>query len=269
MPSFRISLIAASFFALFQAPHAQAFHLEDHERIMKQAMSEFQVCFPNKLSADTQKAIWQSDLNEDLNIFLKDTLYSHFYNPTKKLEMRRYDSSVRVKDKQSELITIIKTNADLNESSNAARLGAAAHHIQDMAVPAHVVPVGHGFGDGFEVYQFKGEISTGWSCSDIGRFSAGEDLRSIHKQTAMLTLTKVMNTQNSGLTGQDFWQPSSNSSFGHYGSVGNHFGQSKIVVNGRTLQIDPTFYDQLKQSQMKLAVQESLKALYWYSRLVH
>lgn len=249
--------------------HAHAFHLDDHKRIMIQAMNEMQACLPGKLTAASQRIIWQSDLQEDINILLKDTFYSHFYNPNKKLAMLRFDSSVRVKDEQSGLMKMVNTVDDLNQQSNSSGLGAAAHHIQDMAVPAHVVPVMHGLGDGFETYPFEGDISSGWSCAEIAKFSGSQDLLAILKETALLTLAKVQGTQYNGLSGEGFWKGSSDNQFGDYGVAGNNFGQAKILINGRTLTIDPQFYSSFKQAQMRLAVQQSIKALYWYLGLVH
>jgi hypothetical protein len=240
-----------------------AFGLADHARIMLQAAQEFSACFPGHLHPDDPSILVENDLDEDLNIARKDLLYSHFYNPYKTLKMLRFDSSIRVADVQTEL----------EDRPNAIDLLAhAIHHLQDASAPPHVVPVMHGPWDGFEAYAFNGDISSGWSCQEIANETRAEDLLAILKETAIQTLANVNAihlTLHTGastlvLTGNLFWQSSSDDRFGQYGALGNHFGQPLLVSDGMSFYVPAGFYDDFKQTQLRLAVRSSIQALYWY-----
>src|SRR4051812_19619266 len=112
---------------------AWAFSLGDHDRVTRQAAAELVKCFPGELSpGDVNRLVW-SDKLEDLNVLEKWWKYSHYFNPYHPLNMRRFDSSVRVR----ELERGLSAHWDLGN------LGHLIHHIQDMASPPHVVPVKH------------------------------------------------------------------------------------------------------------------------------
>ena len=67
------------------------------------------------------------------------------------------------------------------------------------------------------------------------------------------------------VSGDDFWRVSLNNDFGQYGFMGNHYGQERFVERGITYVVPKAFYQQFKQTQMKLAVQSTLLAMRWYS----
>src|SRR6185437_16560155 len=86
------------------APCARAYNLGDHKRIMLQAISEINACFPGLISSEDELVLWTSDLDEDVDLVRKDFVYSHYFNPYKHLNMRRYDSSVRVSALENALL---------------------------------------------------------------------------------------------------------------------------------------------------------------------
>jgi hypothetical protein len=262
---------------LFSAAHnARAFDLADHKRIILQAIDEYNACFNGRISTWNKTILWSADLEEDLNVVRKDLKYSHFYNPLKTLNMFRYDSSVRIDGLEKDLRA--SSNDDRMSVVNMTALGHAVHHLQDMAVPPHVVPVMHWMNDGFEEYTFSGEISSGFSCEDMKNFARNEDLEYFLKFTAMQTLNLVNNSSveigfiaegtpehlRVNLPLHAFWQESTNHDFGQYGSVGNNFGKTDFIVDGHRYLIDEKFYADFKQAQMKLAVQSTLRAFAWY-----
>ena len=255
---------------------AQAYHLGDHHRIALEAVAEINHCYPNLISEQHSFITWTSDLDEDLDILRKDFLYSHYFNPYKHLNMWRYDSSVRV----SRLETDLREDAaggDHNGFIVYAHLGHIIHQIQDATVPAHVVPVAHWLDDGFEVYPFTGNISSGLSCNDIAHpknAQSAPDPNTILVSTAKKTLASLAalhlkilrNNKPEFISGSAFWIESSNNDFGHYGVLGNHYGSSSFEENGEhyVLPHASNFYSEFKQQQMKLAVRASVRALYWF-----
>lgn len=268
-----------SLFLGFLSP-AQAFELNDHKRLMKQAISEVQACFPGTFTTMEENVLWASDMAEDINLIRKDLEYSHFYNPFKPIKMFRYTSPVRVERLEAETKNNI-TARNWSDMGSLSSVGYALHHIQDMAAPPHVVPVMHGLDDGFEKYEFTGDISSGLSCQEI--MTSNQDWMSLLDQTARQTMSNVaaihvqgqlsnnlaMTFENMELeiTGASFWEESALPEFGRYGFLGNNYGHTEFVENGVTYHIPESFYSQFKQAQMKLAVRASVKALSWYMKL--
>ncbi len=273
----RIKLNSIAFVILLST---QSFGLSlgDHKIVMTTAIADFNTCFPDKINSFSTQALWMADLEEDTNLLRKDLLYSHFYNPEKKLnDLIRYDSSVRV----LRLSEKIQNNSQLFGKFNPVilvDLGHLVHHIQDMAAPPHVVPVNHFFTDGFEKYAASTEdIRSGLSCDEIRNFSLTENYQEIHRSTALVTLALVRKTPvpvtihksvqenvKSQLSSINFWLPALTDNFGKYGYFGNRFGDPDITINQTNYSIPTEYYQNFKQSQLRLAVQSTLKALSFF-----
>jgi hypothetical protein len=282
MKSHIITLLLAT---LTFSTHARAFDLADHKNIMLQAVSEYNACFGNPIGAFKSYQLWQSDLLEDINIVEKDLYYSHFYNPYKKLEIvnfgvHRVDSSVRIKDLEADLVPIMH-EGDAASLSALGDLGHAIHQLQDMASPPHVVPVMHGLEDTFESkYNFKGDISSGWSCAQILAQAPGT-LDQVLYETSVATLNNVQyaqiplvwykdgQAQQTLVNGDAFWQRVGDNGFGSYGFLGNHYGEPDFVQDGIRYRVPTWFYRDFKQKQLKLGVQASLRALVWQLKKAH
>jgi hypothetical protein len=250
---------------------AAAYHLKDHAKIATQAYREFAGCFPTAGARLHVKALVQADLEEDLDIIDKLFMYSHFFNPNKELHMWRKGSAERVASLEPTLLQCRAPDASWNEDKILA-LGRLIHHFQDMTVPAHVVPVHHSAWDGFERYELRGEISSGWSCAEIA--AAGQDeLGEVLKQTALETLAAVRNLRIQGVSvrnrapqvyeGADFWSEANGDGFGHYGKLGNFFGTSSFVTRDGSVEIADAEFQQFKAQQMQAAVRATLRALMW------
>jgi hypothetical protein len=249
-----------------------AFQLGDHERVTTQAYREFVKCFPNFENQVSLKDLIQADLDEDLNLVDKELFYSHFYNPHKKLNLWwREDSEGRINGLAPALQQCRAAGA-LTTAGEVSALGYTIHHFQDMAVPAHVVPVNHSLWDGFESFVASDDINSGWSCAQI--VGAGDaDLTTILKQTAEQTLkavaefgvvaTNVEDRSQIQISGSDFWKESEDSSFGQYGDYGNVFGQTEIDSNDTTWNLDKDAFRLFKRQQLQLAVQSTLRAFAW------
>ena len=255
---------------------AQAFQLRDHKQITTEAIQEFTNCFPEAKSALTQKWILVGDLGEDVNLITKELLYSHYFNPHKKLVMWRYDSSVRISRLESALAPGTGALKVSNTFSSMLELGQVIHHLQDASVPPHVVPVSHGLGDGFESFVSNSDISSGMSCTELTML-ARKSPAQVLIETAEVTLLTVATdkveveaitfgrAQTMSLGLNAFWQEAPGDAFGEYGVLGNHYGEPQFKSPGGVLfNVPSDFYEHLKQKQMRLAVRATLQALLWY-----
>lgn len=217
-----------------------------------------------------------SNLEEDFNVVRKDLTYSHYYNPNKILPMLRLDSSFRIKDLEEAL------KSDDSSTLLLIHLGHAIHHIQDMAVPAHVVPVAHGFQNTFETYHLKNsQLSTNMSCLDLEKQALGvQDLSALLNKSAnesllalaaiLVPITKINSTgtKNYSVDGSAFWKIAAGNAFGSYGPLGEHFRDSTVQFSKDTVLIPPAFYEQFKKHQMQLAVINSWIALFQFHKPV-
>jgi hypothetical protein len=263
-----VKLRTIFFLVLAAASPARAYELSDHKRITVQAVDELNACFPGLISETQKTALWTSDLEEDIDLIRKDLLYSHFFNPYKQLEMRRYDSSVRVARLQ-EAIARDEAEGDHDGLGLFIHLGHIAHHLQDMSVPPHVVPVMHWINDGFEKYDLKGDISSGLSCADLltePTQSPMELLQATAKATlrslSELNVPVIAGSRPMSVSGDAFWKESTDNQFGTYGFLGNHFGEALFVEHGTEYAVATDFYARYKQQQMKLGTQATLQALF-------
>jgi hypothetical protein len=263
-----VKLSAIFFLVLAVASPAQAYELSDHKRITVQAVEELNACFPGLISETQKTALWTSDLEEDVDLIQKDLLYSHFFNPYKHLQMRRYDSLVRVVRLQ-EAIARDQAVGDHEDLALFIHLGHLVHHLQDVSVPPHVVPVMHWINDGFEKYDFKGDISSGLSCADLLTQPAQSPVELL-LLTAKATLRSLSDlsvqvragSRSMTVRGDAFWEESTDNHFGSYGFLGNHFGEALFVEQGTEYVVSADFYTSYKQQQMKLGAQATLKALF-------
>ena len=267
----KITMLAALF--SFSSP-SLAFQLGDHDQITIQALNEYKNCVPAYRNIN-QEWLAEAVRSEDTDLVTKELRFSHFYNPKKKLNLWwRLDSMGRIDDLEPSLMQCHQKQLQVGYDE-ISELGHMIHHFQDMAVPAHVVPVNHSAWDGFESYPVSGDISSGFTCAQIIAFaeSAPED---ILRETATETLGALATMQFQGLvasnnsaitmTGSDFWVESNDSSFGQYGPVGNGFGQGQLQKDGLTIFVAPAWYDDFKRNQMRLAVRASLRGLAWTLR---
>lgn len=249
---------------------AAAYHLDDHSAVTHQAFQELVHCFPKASAMLNIEWMVQGDLDEDTNVFNKWLFYSHYYNPNKKLDMRRADSSERVGGLSTELRHPSSQGVDFSEMTS---LGHLIHHLQDATVPSHAVPVEHALWDGFETYQVN-DFSSGYSCAGITTLAVTEPLE-ILKDTAQTTLSNIQSMRfdfvsNGGgvknrisASGSAFWLESNDNEFGIYGYLGNHFGETFFHESGVDYEIDENTYQNFKRDQMRLAVRATIRAVMW------
>jgi hypothetical protein len=265
-------LMALGSLGLLAAPSAWAYRISGHDWITHAAIEEFNACHPGTLSRGDAFVVTLSDAEEDANLIRKWTEYSHFYNPEKKLNMRRADSSVRLTGIDMDLVREMDRHKRHTYSILIA-LGHALHHIQDMTSPPHVVPVMHGLGDTYEKHEIDGQKIAYAAASgnrDCGlELTDASSLEEILTQTARETLRLLGTTQidaqgtsSKRFDESAFWLPSSNNDFGSYGELGNHFGSTRITLDsGIEYRITAETYQSIWERQLRLAVDASKRAI--------
>jgi hypothetical protein len=239
-----------------------AFQLGDHKRITAQAVEEVVRCSPGANDVFSYGWILYGNLEEDLNVVKKGLFYSHYYHPHKTLDMLRYDSHARISSLQT------------NGVMGMIELGQTIHHLQDAAVPLHVLPIDHGLTDGFESYAVNAEITSGLSCEQIGgmglsapdaalKETALETLAALETESFEMEATKGAQVTRLRVTGRDFWREAEGGAFGDYGRLGNVFGETHFRVNRVDFRVEPAAYATYKQNRMKHAVRATIRALMW------
>jgi len=175
-------------------------------------------------------------------------------------------------------------------------VGAMMHYIQDVTVPAHVVPIFHPknfLGDAFDRYEVRASDYRG---EDIDRLEATEEFlsqfdalkcrrvfreaeRSYNQILNALADETYLTLENkipdSPLTWSEaFWDRKRNSrGFGDYGRAGNRFGKRKSCLKkkdvpeinrdacGDRLQVIKAVYDQFSGEQHLAAIEGSMRAI--------
>ncbi len=274
---FRNSFFAFYFLALplLGFPQAAlAYHLGDHVTITRLAIQEFQKCYPQVITSQEPFFIFSSDLEEDINVIRKDFIYSHYFNPQKSLSMFRYDSSVRVQ----RLSLALKT--DQNSLLRYIHLGHALHHIQDVSVPVHVVPITHGLSDKFENYKLKSPLlSTGLTCQELENLAqetrelpellvltANQSLETLAQILVPITKIDSSGQQTYKVNGSSFWKIAPGNNFGSYGLLGQHFGESEIQFSQSKVLVPTEFYENFKRQQMISSAIRSWIVLYQFHK---
>lgn len=223
---------------VFLAP-ARAFWVGEHEALTRAAFQEAQECLPALKSESFQQEIISANLDEDRNIVRKWSRDSHYYSPVRELSMWRRTSMDRILDIQGD-----------TRSNITWVIGVLLHHIQDAAVPAHVVPINHWIDDGFEAFE-AGVPEPDTACSPHGAFVEMRRPSEVLQRMAELTLYAAVDTH----PWNRFWREGSGKSFGSYGELGDVFGRSNVLS-----QED---YRRFKLAQARLALDASKWVLRW------
>lgn len=263
----------------FSATSAQAFHIPEHLLITQRAITGLQKCnlLPQSWDMGWVQAIHEGNKREDTDLLRKWSKYSHFYSPKKRLRsMGRADSMLSVRESEHAL-----NGHDHDEEENAERsafllVGRIVHHIQDAAVPSHVVPVNHFADDGFEKTELRGYYRSPFSIADCARI-AGAEPSQILRATALTTLARIEEPVGfrthkrikRETWSKAFWKPSEGEGFGEYGFLGNSFGKGLIEFeDGRTAHVAPSQYQDFKRAQVELAVAATQAAILWANQRV-
>jgi len=242
--------------------------------ITAHAITQWNICFENSISYEIESEIQSANSWEDLNLIRKWTKYSHFYHPYKKLnDLTRYDSSMRVIELEYEILSLDLKDFYFSLKPYQA-LGHAIHHLQDVTVPAHVVPVMHALKDGFEEMRLTQDDLPKFRfdqkyCGQLKQKKTNS-LFDILFESAEITLLSLETPLEIYIDGEKrilnykaFWQPSEKEEFGSYGVLGNHFGESEFEQGGVAYQVSLDQMKVFKRKAVERAIIDTMMTLKW------
>jgi hypothetical protein len=212
---------------------ASAFSVPDHEAITRAAIDAALRTGNASPLAAHRATVVEGSQAEDLNIHVKWTGWHHFYSPGATLDSSfRQGSSARVRALWEEAEEAA-SNGDLERAFD--RVGHLAHHIQDMAVPLHVVPVMHGLSDRFEQYGARKALERRPPQREVEPLSGEEAQLALAMETLVLVQAGTLPAEGGTIPWSAFWlAPSKPGTFGGYGEAGNAFGAKQVRWQGRT-----------------------------------
>ncbi len=257
--------------AILSPSPSQAYSLSDHRQITLDASQLILDCFPGTLKRQEIESLIDANLWEDQNVLRKWTEYSHFYHPEHDFRSLRATSRDRMLNLEAQL----RMRPPVSRSLDL--LGKALHHLQDMTVPPHVVPVNHIWTDGFEA------LSTGTAppsirpggadCTELLNASSLHPLSELHQALAEQTWRLVRDGSIPALRvshGTErrmrlpllaFWSSNGASEWGSYGVFGNAFGTERLSAPMGTYRIHHSDYLSVKRERMQSAARTSAVAI--------
>ncbi|QRN94408.1 hypothetical protein JRI60_35485 [Archangium violaceum] len=241
---------------------ASAFSVPAHEAMTRASIdAALEAGAPSQLAAH-REAVVEGSRAEDLNLFVKWTGYHHFFHPGVSLDSAiRKDSGVRVRVLWREAEEAA-SNGDLARAFD--RVGHLVHHIQDMGVPMHVVPVMHGLTDRFEQHEPK--VGTASPGREIAPLSGEEAQLALAQETLEVVRTGTLPVEGGAIPWSAFWAeptPHKPGAFGGYGVVGNAFDSTEVRWQGRTWKVDPAVYEDFVNARVGSAEAYSRAFLLW------
>lgn len=219
----------------------------------------------------------------------------HFFNPDGRLVnnlLFNRSSGPRLAELVRELMTRYRSND--RQAVTGLLAGRILHHIQDMSIPAHAVPIYHGPGllDSFELYAGAHLGSTVVSVQSdeitaaLGSLPdkpANQLAHFLYAHTARRTLEALrqpipLANQVTGLTWSDFWTPCDPENaattcdpglqgFGIYGALGNNYGAADPAGSSEVL-FTPEAYSGFFSRQIHQVMVSTILWLYVYDRLL-
>jgi hypothetical protein len=241
---------------------ASAFSVSAHEAMTRAAVdAALEAGAPSPLALH-RKAVVEGSRAEDLNLFVKWTGYHHFFHPGVSLDSAiRKDSGTRVRVLWREAEKAA-SKGDLARAFE--RVGHLVHHIQDMGVPMHVVPVMHGLTDRFERHEAK--LGPASLVRELAPLSGEEAQLALALETLEVVRTGTLPVEGGAIPWSAFWAeptPHAPGVFGGYGVVGNAFDSKEVRWQGRTWKVDPSAYEAFVEARVGSAVAYSRAFLLW------
>ena len=267
IPLGRLGTVAWTLY-LFGAQPALAYSLGDHEQITLAAFRAVAPCLtdpegrPKELPDSLQKRVIQANLWEDRNLLNKWLRYSHFYHPSSdEIEEAgiRENSKARILDLEDRMRDAVLGGAPL--ADRLRLLGFMLHHIQDMSVPLHVLPVNHFWTDGFESLNVRSSASlASESCEALVAEAVRLSPVDIHEQVARSTLQHTLAGYLKATLPSDlmvpltwFWTEGSEQRFGSYGVLGNAFGMGWLKLGRQSILIRQDEFIRYKRDRLAAA----------------
>ncbi len=234
-----------------------AYSLKDHRQLTEAAFQSIERCFPGSIEPSEAAEVVSANLWEDKNLIDKWFKYSHFYQPRREVGMLRANSQARVQAIQDRL-----DRGGLSRPKELDLIGALLHHVQDMTVPLHVMPVNHFWTDGFEKLAVTSESRLQFdSCENLLIQALAIDAVGLHHQTALETYEDVLDSTLQAASPPGFsipltwfWEEGAGGEFGSYGLLGNSFGKNWLSIPGQRIRVENLEYSRYKFRRLKSAL---------------
>lgn len=262
-PNFLILILLSLF-------KSHAFSLSDHRAITTLAFDQFMVCTQLVGHEADKKILIAGNLNEDLNLANKWSRWSHFYNPHRKLKMRRRDAVSRV--------SFLEKIWNKDQKKKIFLAGQMIHYIQDMASPPHVVPVMHSLNDSFEGLEVSLAAlqKRSQSCQFLNTLGQDKNrnfsslakalAKETHHKLSIKKFEILINQKKYSMNYNAFWQEFlEGDKFGQYGLLGNNFGKEFFVIpkyGKKTAKIKKDSLIQFKLDRLEEALEFTKVALF-------
>jgi hypothetical protein len=240
---------------------ASAFSVPDHEALTRASLDAALRAGELPQLAAHREAVVEGSRAEDLNLHVKWTGWHHFFHPEATLDSPfRRGSSARVRALWEEAEEAA-SHGDLARAFD--RVGHLAHHIQDMAVPMHVLPVMHGLSDRFEQHGVRRALER-QPGREVAPLSGEEAQLALALETLERVRTGTLPAEGGALPWSAFWAaPSKPGTFGGYGEAGNAFGARVVRWRGRPWKVEPAVYEDFLDARVEAAVAYTRAFLLW------
>ena len=255
--------VSVAIFSIGYSQSTSAYSLSEHRKMTEQAIEETLYCFPGFAPFKERRRMARASVTEDTNLLRKWLKFSHYYHPKKELPLFRRTSMDRVQEIQ-------KRFGESISSQTFSDIGHAAHHMQDLTAPPHVVPVRHALSDSFEGFELKAiewpPFNQDCAFFDDGIRSPDELLHKIAIETLSLLdhpIEVQVNRKPQTLTWEAFWQERDGKKFGRYGELGDRFGKSQIRIRSDHYEIPRRTYSQFKAWRVQRAIDATKELIAW------
>jgi hypothetical protein len=240
---------------------ARAFSVADHEALTEAALEAALAAGHLPRLAEHRAAVVEGSRAEDLNLHVKWTGWHHFFRPGGSLDSgTRRDSATRVRALWAQAEEAA-SHGDLARAFD--RVGHLVHHLQDMAVPMHVVPVMHGLTDRFEQRGVRRALEhrTGRAVAPL----SGEEAQlALALETLEAVRTGTLSAEGGAIPWSAFWaEPSQPGTFGAYGEAGNAFGDEVVRWGARAWRVERAAYEAFLEARVEGAVAYTRAFLTW------
>jgi hypothetical protein len=259
---------------------------EHHQKITKKAIAEFKKYQKQKLAEEIEKIIVAGCVGEDKVLSTFRWRNWHFLHPKEELGKKWFIMNQSMLPRfcglDKRLHRLIKEYKETNSEAKRKKLlkeiyrqiGRIIHYLQDVSVPAHVVPIYHGPGspdkfDGYE-YEYGPECEEGEKSVDL-EMEKGLTLKRLLRKSACATVKSIgegntfyitKDGKEVLVTWEVFWSKPRSEGFSEYGILKNNFGVSRIRDDkGHEYLVEDNVYKRFFGKQYRQAINTTIKAL--------
>lgn len=285
------------------SPNLSAYSVGNHKKISNIAINLY-----NKCAVQPASPRWSKPLNEAEAFRLVDGSYSededffdkgtswHFYDREGKIGRESIlkvfsilvaepSMHVRFNELETTAVDLVKIES-LRSWHLYDPVGKMAHYLQDVSVPAHVIPIFHPFKskisdafDNFKINADKVNESVNSNVCEFIKELSNKSFNQILDNYADKTF-EMINSDIKGLVDKKgnpvkattFWSLKLNERmFGDYGVAGNRFGKKKVCIKSEVdedfilcterLKIKKTIYKNIALQQHIKAVKATIEAI--------